>query len=128
MLPYQTSSVNSGQLPFAVIQRRNTPDSTLFPSFSLIPLTLFYSSLTKLFLLFLLTIWRPSLTSVASLTPLKRSSSTFFSNKYLLYGFEMLDDDNLDREWAIRNVLGGMSAGFGLRGMPADVARVNVHH
>lgn len=29
----------------------------------------------------------------------------------------MLDDDKLDREWAIRNVLGGMSAGFGLRGM-----------
>ncbi|KAG1830576.1 hypothetical protein EV424DRAFT_265736 [Suillus variegatus] len=28
--------------------------------FSLIPLTIFYSSLTKLFLLFLLTIWRPS--------------------------------------------------------------------
>ncbi|KAG2147210.1 hypothetical protein BD769DRAFT_722444 [Suillus cothurnatus] len=28
--------------------------------FSLVPLTIFYSSLTKLFLLFLLTIWRPS--------------------------------------------------------------------
>jgi hypothetical protein len=28
----------------------------------------------------------------------------------------MLDDDKLDREWIVRNVLGGMSAGFGLRG------------
>lgn len=28
----------------------------------------------------------------------------------------MLDEDKLDREWVVRNVLGGMSAGFGLRG------------
>jgi hypothetical protein len=34
----------------------------------------------------------------------------------------MIDDDKLDREWAIRNVLGGMSAGFGLRGMLPDAA------
>lgn len=27
----------------------------------------------------------------------------------------LLDDNQLDREWIIRNVLGGMSAGFGLR-------------
>jgi lipid intermediate transporter len=27
-----------------------------------------------------------------------------------------MDDDKLDREWIVRNVLGGMSAGFGLRG------------
>lgn len=30
--------------------------------------------------------------------------------------FEVLDDDKIDREWVVRNVLGGMSAGFGLRG------------
>lgn len=30
---------------------------------------------------------------------------------------EILDDDKLDREWVVRNVLGGMAAGFGLRGM-----------
>ncbi|KAJ7650865.1 Arv1-like family-domain-containing protein, partial [Roridomyces roridus] len=59
--------------------------------FSLIPLTLFYSSLTKLFLLFLLTIWRPS-------PPSSDTASWDF-----------------DREWVVRNVLGGMSAGFGLR-------------
>jgi len=28
---------------------------------------------------------------------------------------EILDDDKLDREWIVRNVLGAMSAGFGLR-------------
>ncbi|KAJ7036833.1 Arv1-like family-domain-containing protein [Mycena alexandri] len=67
--------------------------------FSLIPLTLFYSSLTKLFLLFLLTIWRPSSGSA----PLPSTS----------YGFQLFGDDN--REWVVRNVLGGMSAGFGLR-------------
>jgi hypothetical protein len=27
-----------------------------------------------------------------------------------------LDDDVLDRTWLVRNLLGGMSAGFGLRG------------
>jgi hypothetical protein len=70
--------------------------------FSLIPLTLFYSSLTKLFLLFLLTIWRPSSES----TP-PRSSP---------YALQLFGDDKVDREWVVRNVLGGMSAGFGLRG------------
>ena len=29
---------------------------------------------------------------------------------------EVLDDDRLDREWVVRNVLGGLAAGFGLRG------------
>ncbi|KAJ7284402.1 Arv1-like family-domain-containing protein [Mycena rebaudengoi] len=64
--------------------------------FSLIPLTLLYSSLTKLFLLFLLTIWRPA-------------SAPLRPNPYAF------DDDVMDREWIVRNVLGGMSAGFGLR-------------
>ncbi|KAK7032749.1 Arv1-like family-domain-containing protein [Favolaschia claudopus] len=70
--------------------------------FSLIPLTLFYSSLTKLFLLFLLTIWRPS----PELSPPRTTSS---------YWLQLFDDDKVDREWVVRNVLGGMSAGFGLR-------------
>lgn len=67
--------------------------------FSLIPLTLFYSSLTKLFLLFLLTIWRPS--SGTAPSP---------------FAIQLFDGENVDREWVVRNVLGGMSAGFGLRG------------
>ncbi len=31
--------------------------------------------------------------------------------------WHLLDDDVLDRTWLVRNLLGGMSAGFGLRGM-----------
>ncbi|KAF7327376.1 hypothetical protein MKEN_00315200 [Mycena kentingensis (nom. inval.)] len=68
--------------------------------FSLIPLTLFYSSLTKLFLLFLLTIWRPS----GDGPPLRWP-----------FGLQIFSDEDIDREWVVRNVLGGMSAGFGLR-------------
>ncbi|KAF9075675.1 Arv1-like family-domain-containing protein [Rhodocollybia butyracea] len=67
--------------------------------FSLIPLALFYSSFTKLFFLFLLTIWRPS-----------RSQTNI--------EYPVFSENDLDREWTewtVRNVLGGMSAGFGLR-------------
>ncbi|KAJ6577556.1 Arv1-like family-domain-containing protein [Mycena capillaripes] len=60
--------------------------------FSLIPLTLFYSSLTKLFLLFLLTIWRPS----AAAAPARSTPSAF----------QLFDSENVDREWVVRNVLG----------------------
>ncbi|PFH45951.1 hypothetical protein AMATHDRAFT_77872 [Amanita thiersii Skay4041] len=95
--------------------------------FSLIPLTLFYSSLTKFFLLFLLTIWRPSTTPIP--TPSFDSLSPFHSplgiggvplhlwrgDDYVQRAFVALDDDKLDKEWFIRNILGGMSAGFGLR-------------
>ena len=35
---------------------------------------------------------------------------------------EILDDDKLDREWIVRNVLGGLSAGFGLRGWFYSIA------
>ncbi|KAJ7056738.1 Arv1-like family-domain-containing protein [Mycena amicta] len=66
--------------------------------FSLIPLTLFYSSLTKLFLLSLLTIWRPSSESMN-----------------LPFDVQLFRDEGIDREWVVRNVLGGMSAGFALR-------------
>jgi hypothetical protein len=31
--------------------------------------------------------------------------------------WHLLDDDVLDRTWLVRNLLGGMSAGFGLRGV-----------
>ncbi|KAF9007464.1 Arv1-like family-domain-containing protein [Cyathus striatus] len=86
---------------------------------SLIPLSLFYSSLTKLFLLFLLTIWLPSSTPVSPSTDrylteyleeLLGSNVTYFS-----HALEFLDDDKIDKEWVVRNILGGMSAGFGLR-------------
>lgn len=45
----------------------------------------------------------------------------------------LLDDDKLDREWIVRNILGGMATGFGLRGassyvavLPDDVILTNV--
>ncbi|KAJ6596042.1 Arv1-like family-domain-containing protein [Mycena sp. CBHHK59/15] len=78
-----------------LVPRRTLSDIRREFRFSLVPLTLFYSSLTKLFLLFLLTIWRPNPHESAPHRVLR-----------------LLDDD---REWVVRNVLGGMSAGFGLR-------------
>jgi len=71
--------------------------------FSMIPLALLYSSMSKLFLLFLLAIWRPA----------QEAKSTVRGSGGGVLDF--LDDDKLDREWVVRNVLGGMSAGFGLR-------------
>ncbi|KAI0703771.1 Arv1-domain-containing protein [Cytidiella melzeri] len=86
--------------------------------YSHIPLTIFYSSLNKLFLLFLLTIWRPASASpVTSRRPLppQYNASNLFTNTVIVGAIEALSDDNLDREWIVRNVLGGMAAGFGLR-------------
>ena len=89
---------------------------------SLISLGLFYSSLTKLFLLLLLTIWLPSSTSTMPkpenpLPDWTRHLQWAHNNSNLLtHVLEILDDDKLDREWIVRNVMGGMSAGFGLRG------------
>ena len=90
--------------------------------FSLISLSLLYSSLTKLFLLLLLTIWLPAPTSTVPTpeNPLPEWTKHLQwanSDKNLLtHVLEILDDDKLDREWIVRNILGGMSAGFGLRG------------
>lgn len=45
------------------------------------------------------------------------------------------DEETLDREWVVRNLIGGMVAGFGLRGKPLvfDLTRpfrmnMNQHH
>lgn len=43
-----------------------------------------------------------------------------FSHPFLVNAVEALDEDKLDREWVIRNILGGMAAGFGLRGMSSS--------
>ncbi|ESK95950.1 protein arv1 [Moniliophthora roreri MCA 2997] len=87
--------------------------------YSLVPLALFYSSLTKLFLLFLLTIWRPSKSPSGSTTliqqPLPWNDSGWSTLDKVSDLLEFLNDDKLDKEWIVRNVLGGMSAGFGLR-------------
>lgn len=85
--------------------------------FSLIPLTIFYSSLTKLFLLFLLTIWRPASSASAHDNDQPKTwNGTTYNNIFISSALEVFDDDKLDREWVVRNILGGMSAGFGLRG------------
>lgn len=76
---------------------------------SMIPLSLFYSSLTKLFLLFLLTIWKPS-PSTPGTMPQYHGSNDLFK-----LALDLVDDRTIDREWIVRNILGGMSAGFGLR-------------
>ncbi len=101
--------------------------------YSHIPLTLLYSSLTKLFLLFCLSIWRPDgaksrapsdsqqpISDANSITPSSAAgllpNATLFTHPLVLAALELLDEDKLDREWVVRNVLGGMAAGFGLRG------------
>lgn len=88
-------------------------------SLSLIPLSLFYSSLTKLFLLFLLSIWRPA---TAPIRPSEHILERWDKRAYIAHALQLLDDDKIDREWVVRNVLGGMSAGFALRGPFASPA------
>ena len=70
--------------------------------------------MSKLFLLFLLAIWRPAQTAMSPVTADTVSSPAVSSLISTVLG--VFDDDKLDREWVVRNVLGGMSAGFGLRG------------
>ncbi|KAH7911707.1 Arv1-like family-domain-containing protein [Hygrophoropsis aurantiaca] len=86
---------------------------------SLIPLTIFYSSSTKLFLLLLLTIWQPSTTLMAQgSTPQAQSyrwDPSHLNSPFISAALEFWDEDKLDREWVVRNILGGMAAGFGLR-------------
>jgi len=40
---------------------------------------------------------------------------TVYDNIIVSSALEILNEDRLDREWVVRNVLGGMAAGFGLR-------------
>jgi len=90
-----------------------------------VPLTLLYSSLTKLFLLLLLSVWKPT-SSVTNTSIIHTSHSrishesvnsttTILDNWVIQTALELLDEDKLDREWIVRNLLGGMAAGFGLR-------------
>lgn len=39
----------------------------------------------------------------------------------ILSVLNFMTENNLDREWIVRNVMGGMSAGFGLRGQIAPI-------
>lgn len=78
-----------------------------------IPLAIIYSSFTKSFLLFLLTIWRPSL-SPPGKGPYRFDAP--YENSWVLNALEVWDEDKLDREWVVRNMLGGLAGGFGVRG------------
>ncbi|TFK50095.1 hypothetical protein OE88DRAFT_1736374 [Heliocybe sulcata] len=85
-----------------------------------VPLTLLYSSLTKLFLLLLLSVWRPVVDSGSNngrTTPQSTMHpwNASLNHPIVTTALEIFDDDKLDRDWVIRNVLGGMAAGFGLR-------------
>ncbi|KAI6133477.1 Arv1-like family-domain-containing protein, partial [Pisolithus thermaeus] len=80
---------------------------------SLIPLSVLYSSFTKYFLLFLLTIWRPSASKIGG-KPYRYDGPPYESS-LVVRALEIWDEDKLDREWVVRNVLGGVAAGFGLR-------------
>ncbi|TDL25621.1 Arv1-domain-containing protein [Rickenella mellea] len=80
-----------------------------------VPLTLLYSSLTKLFLLFMLSVWKPSISTVSSKWDNSTINGGILDHYAVSTALEMFDDDKLDREWVVRNVLGGMAAGFGLR-------------
>ncbi|KAI6099736.1 Arv1-like family-domain-containing protein [Pisolithus sp. B1] len=80
---------------------------------SLIPLSVLYSSFTKYFLLFLLTIWRPSASQIGGKP--HRYDGPPYESSLVVRALEIWDEDKLDREWVVRNVLGGVAAGFGLR-------------
>ncbi|KAL7411682.1 Arv1-like family-domain-containing protein [Mrakia frigida] len=91
----------------------------------LIPLTLLLSSLPKLLLLLLLSIW-PTPTDSFISTSTSPNLRTLLDDFLSSTSFEwvtptlapvalVLAQETLDREWVIRNVLGGMGIGFGLR-------------
>lgn len=119
VLRSRTAQVRHSSLTLRTISSHTSP---FFHTrrYSHIPICLLYSSLTKFFLLFLLSIWgTASPTASADLvmsTPRYKHTITFDSPTFQL-AWGVLDDDKLDREWVVRNVLGGMAAGFGLRGL-----------
>jgi hypothetical protein len=80
----------------------------------------FYSSFTKLFLLLLLSIWRSSnpLSSDSRTTTTRplELPAVLSNHAWIKTLLEVFDEDVLDREWVVRNLIGGMAAGFGLRG------------
>ncbi|CCA72054.1 hypothetical protein PIIN_05989 [Serendipita indica DSM 11827] len=72
-----------------------------------VSLALIYASLTKLFLLSLLVIWRPA-------RP-EQSSPAMVNGDLYHQILHVFDDDRLNREWLLRNLMGGMASGFAIR-------------
>ena len=54
----------------------------------------------------------------------ERAKGTILAHPIINSALEILDDDKLDKEWVIRNLLGEMAAGFGLRGIPVQMLSV----
>jgi len=100
-------------------KRANLPSSTIRQQlrYSHISLCLFYSSLTKFLLLVVLAIWEPHADRRETPHRHHHHHHSGYVYKLPLEGplWHLLDDDMLDRTWLVRNMLGGMSAGFGLR-------------
>ncbi|KAG8828069.1 hypothetical protein FRC19_009925 [Serendipita sp. 401] len=94
---------------FSVLQKRNVA-SGVWEEFRLshLPLALLYASLTKLFLLSLLVVWRPTSQAEGNIW---RGTQ----NGLLLKVYHLFDDETLDREWLLRNLMGGMASGFAIR-------------
>lgn len=59
----------------------------------------------------MLSIWRPEHSDE------NHASWGTYNNTLIDSTLKLLDEDKMDRQWVVRNVLGGMAAGFGLRGM-----------
>ena len=85
----------------------------------LISFTLLLSSLPKLLLLLLLSIWP---TPPSSPTPSPTPHLPFVLPPFLAPLIpllaplkSLLSDETLDRSWVVRHVLGGMGVGFGMR-------------
>ena len=66
-------------------------------------------------LLVVLAIWGPHIKGQGNISPPVYVYKMPLESPLL----HLLDDDVLDRTWLVRNMLGGMSAGFGLRGAPS---------
>ncbi|KAF8526239.1 Arv1-like family-domain-containing protein [Hysterangium stoloniferum] len=116
----ETISFHIGVIFFSVVANRvlngltQNPPSSIRGEFrtSRISLSLLYSSLTKLFLLLTLSIWPAGTVPTDDRVLLP---SRTYGNPLLNSALELLDEDKLNRHWIVRNVLGGMAAGFGLR-------------
>ena len=81
------------------------------PRYSHISLCLLYSSFTKFMLLAVLSVWQSQ--SQKGIPPPTYVYKMPLDSQL----WHLLDDDVLDRTWLVRNLLGGMSAGSGLRGV-----------
>ncbi len=59
--------------------------------------------------------WHPDASPAAHDAPPLHPDAVF-THPVITGALSLLDADTLDRAWVVRNVLGGMAAGFGLRG------------